>query len=151
VQSGGQVPDGVTNGVVTTALGVPGGGYAQPGITAAPAALTTTGNGSPGAPNPLPGNVTDILANPGYGDVSPGIITPGSSLAPSLVPVPASDTVFTNPVGLACMVGIAGGTVTEIKVNGVHVGTGDGTYTVPAGGTITLTYSDAPTWTWATV
>ncbi len=43
---------------------------------------------------------------------------------------------------------VTGGTVTGVDVNGVSAGTGDGTYTVPAGQTISLTYSVAPTWTW---
>jgi len=125
-------------------------GYAQPGITASAAALTTPGNGQPGAPNPLPGNVTDILSNPGYADVAPSLIQHGTALASSLVPVPASGTAFTNPVALGCTVVITGGTVTAVKINGNQVGTADGTYTVPGGAQITLTYSAAPTWTWTT-
>jgi hypothetical protein len=43
---------------------------------------------------------------------------------------------------------VTGGTVTNVSVNGATAGTGPGTYAVPAGGTIALTYSVAPTWNW---
>jgi len=124
--------------------------YSQAGITASTAALTGAGNGSPGVPNPIPGNVTDILANSVYGDVPPSLVSHGTALAASLVPVPGSGTAFTNPVGLACTVVITGGTVTAVKVGSVQAGTGDGTYIVPPGASIALTYSAAPTWTWTT-
>jgi hypothetical protein len=129
--------------------------YSQPGITASTAALTTTGNGSPGAAYPPSNNTSaantdQILANPGYADASPSLIQHGTALAASLVPVPASGTAFANPVALACNVTVSGGTVTEVMVNGVQVGAGDGTYVVPGGGAITLVYSAAPAWTWTT-
>lgn len=63
--------------------------------------------------------------------------------------VPASTTPVTNTSSVPATVVISGGTMTNVSVNGVTVGTGAGTYTVPAGGTITLTYTVAPTWTWA--
>jgi hypothetical protein len=131
-------------------LGTPSAGYAQTGITASTAALTSAGNGSPGVPNPLPGNVTDILANAGYGDVSPALIQHGTALASSLVPVPASNSAFTSPVALSCTVTVSGGTLTAVKVGAVQVGTGDGIYLVPGGGSITLTYTVVPTWAWVT-
>jgi hypothetical protein len=62
--------------------------------------------------------------------------------------VPASLTPVTNTSPLPATVVVTGGTVTNVAVNGVNVGTGDGTYTVPSGQAITLTYSAAPTWTW---
>ncbi len=62
--------------------------------------------------------------------------------------VPASGTPVTNTSALPATVVISGGTLSNVVVNGVSVGTGDGTYTVPAGQAITLTYSSAPTWTW---
>lgn len=48
-----------------------------------------------------------------------------------------------NPIGV--MVAIAGGTVTIIAVNGTTTGLTSGTFFVPAGGTITITYSVTPT------
>jgi hypothetical protein len=62
--------------------------------------------------------------------------------------VPASTTPVTNTSPLPASVVISAGTLTNVSVNGVTVGAGDGTYTVPAGATIAVTYSVAPTWTW---
>jgi hypothetical protein len=62
--------------------------------------------------------------------------------------VPASGTPVTNTSPLPATVVVSGGTVSNVVVNGVSVGTGDGTYTVPSGQVVTLTYSAAPTWTW---
>jgi len=62
--------------------------------------------------------------------------------------VPASTTAVTNTSPLPATVVISGGTLSNVAVNGVTAGTGDGTYTVPSGGTIAMTYSAAPTWTW---
>jgi len=62
--------------------------------------------------------------------------------------VPASGTPVTNTSPLPASVVVSGGTGTNVAINGVAQGTFDGTYTVPAGGTISLTYTVAPTWTW---
>lgn len=62
--------------------------------------------------------------------------------------VPGSGTPAANTSPLPATVVISGGAVTNVVVNGVSVGTGDGTYTVPSGQAVTLTYSSAPTWTW---
>jgi len=62
--------------------------------------------------------------------------------------VPASTVPVTNTSPLPATVVISGGTVSNVVVGAVSVGTGDGTYTVPSGQSITLTYSAAPTWTW---
>lgn len=73
----------------------------------------------------------------------------GAAGSPPAVPattVPLKST-FLVPV----LVTVIGGTVTNVNVNGSTAGTGDGTYLLPALGTITLTYSAAPTWTWSTV
>lgn len=72
-------------------------------------------------------------------DQGQGFATPG---------VPASTAPVTNTSPLPATVTVSGGTVSNVSVNGVTVGSGDGTYTVPAGQAITLTYSSAPTWTW---
>lgn len=62
--------------------------------------------------------------------------------------VPASGTPVTNTSPLPATVVVSGGTGTNVTINGVAQGTFDGTYTVPSGGTISLTYTVAPTWTW---
>ncbi len=46
------------------------------------------------------------------------------------------------------LVTIAAGTVTNVTVNGSTVGSGDGSYLLPALGSITVTYTGSPTWTW---
>jgi hypothetical protein len=83
---------------------------------------------------------TDTVATNGAAvDSGTGFSTPA---------VPGSTTPVTNTTGVPAQVVISAGTLTNVSVNGVTVGAGDGTYTVPAGGTIAITYSVAPTWTW---
>ena len=63
--------------------------------------------------------------------------------------MPASTVAVSNTTGRRVAVTITGGTLTNVSVNGSTVGAGAGTYSLPAGGTITMTYSVAPTWSWA--
>lgn len=70
----------------------------------------------------------------------------GAGFAPPAVP--ASGTPVTNTSPLPATVVVSGGTGTNVTINGVAQGTFNGTYTVPAGQTISLTYTVAPTWTW---
>lgn len=65
--------------------------------------------------------------------------------------VPATTVNQVNTNAWAVFVTISGGTLTAVKVNNVQVGTTAGTYIVPAGQPISITYSSAPTWTWAGV
>jgi hypothetical protein len=129
-------------------------GYAEPRVGGVPSVFT--GNGAPGAPNPVPGNVASILTNPGYADVNVSYLTAGMSIPASIVPVPASGTAFTNPTSMDCTVVISGGEVTSV-MTAAYGGdlaeattNEDGSYTVPAGGQIELEYATAPTWTWTT-
>jgi hypothetical protein len=73
---------------------------------------------------------------------------PGAAVLETTPAVPASNTPQFNPNGFPVQVTVSGGTVTVIAVNGAATGQTSGTVTVPTGGTITLTYSVAPTWTW---
>lgn len=88
-----------------------------------------------------PGIRTDTAATNGTSiDDSGGATTPA---------VPGSGTPVTNTSPLPATVVVSGGTGTNVAINGVAQGTFDGTYVVPPnGGTITLTYTVAPTWTW---
>lgn len=70
----------------------------------------------------------------------------GAGFSPPSVPSSATPAANTSP--LPATVVVSGGTLTNVSVNGVTAGTGDGTYTVPSGGTIAVTYSVAPTWAW---
>lgn len=65
--------------------------------------------------------------------------------------VPATNITVLNTNPNAVSVVISGGTLTAVKVNGVTVGTVAGTYIVPAGQTIAITYTVAPTWVWTAV
>ena len=89
------------------------------------------------------GNATKDLAVPSplTGNYHP----PGNVGAPS---VPSSTVALTNPYPYAAGVYVLGGTVTAIAVAGIATGLTSGLVHVPAGATIMLTYSSAPTWTW---
>lgn len=63
--------------------------------------------------------------------------------------VPATTVAQNNTTGTVVSVTITGGTLTSVKVNTVQVGTTAGTYLVPVGGNISITYSVAPAWAWA--
>jgi hypothetical protein len=69
-------------------------------------------------------------------------------MAVSTPAVPASTTPVTNTTGQQVSVAITGGTMTNVSVNGSTVGAGAGNYQLPPGGTISMTYTVAPTWTW---
>jgi len=76
----------------------------------------------------------------------------GSSDTAATPAVPASTVNITNTTGSKVLVNIAGGTVTAVKVDGNTVATGTGvSVVVPHNKTISITYSVAPTWTWATL
>jgi ribosomal protein L37AE/L43A len=63
--------------------------------------------------------------------------------------VPATTVAVANSSGTVVAVTISGGTLTSVVVNGTAAGTTAGTYLVPVAGTISITYSAAPTWAWA--
>lgn len=75
---------------------------------------------------------------------APGMFTTAMTLAATTVASP-------NPNPVPVSVTISGGTVTVIAVNGVSTGQTSGTFTVPAFGSITITYSVAPTFAMADV
>lgn len=62
--------------------------------------------------------------------------------------VPASTVAYQNAFWRTAAVNVTGGTVTAITVDGVSALLTSGTFIVPAGRNITLTYSVAPTWNW---
>lgn len=72
-----------------------------------------------------------------------------SAATPPSPAVPGSTVAYANASGSVMAVTISGGTLTSVVINGTQAGTAAGTYLVPAGGTIAITYSSAPTWTWA--
>jgi hypothetical protein len=66
----------------------------------------------------------------------------GSVVTPA---VPGSTVAVQNPSAFPVAVTITGGTMTAVVVNGGTVGTGAGSYVVPAASTISMTYSVAST------
>lgn len=69
-----------------------------------------------------------------------------SALTPA---VPASGTAVANTTGQDISVILAGGTTTHITVNGTdRATTTPANVMLPAGESITLTYSEAPVWAW---
>lgn len=86
---------------------------------------------------------SSLLLNPQY-------IAQQSTTIPVVTPaVPGSAAAIQNPYPFAVTVVISGGTATATTINGQLVGPGDGTYIVPAAGSISVTYSVAPTWAWS--
>jgi hypothetical protein len=77
-----------------------------------------------------------------YFESATGVSSPG---------VPGSGTPVVSTYSFPVLVTVIGGTGTQVSINGVNQGTFDGTYLLPAFGTIILTYSVAPTWSWTVV
>lgn len=61
--------------------------------------------------------------------------------------VPASTVAIRNPFYRDAVVSITGGTVTDVRLDGVSLGTSR-VVVVPTGRRISITYSAAPTWAW---
>jgi hypothetical protein len=77
-------------------------------------------------------------------------MSPGATVTTPAIP--ASTVAQQNTSSVPVQVVITGGTATSTSVNGVVVGGGDGTYTVPAYGSISITYSVVPTsWVWTSL
>lgn len=94
------------------------------------------------------------LASGASVEVMPGALfttTTVPTAAPALfataMTLAATGVASLNPNPVARSITITGGTVTVIAVNGVTTGLTTGTFTVPVGGSITVTYSVAPTFT----
>jgi hypothetical protein len=73
-----------------------------------------------------------------------------NSVVASSPAVPLSTVPYVSTYNVSILVTIVG-TVTNVSINGVTAGTSAGTYLLPAFGSIALTYSSAPTWTWLSV
>jgi hypothetical protein len=79
-----------------------------------------------------------------------GQVAPVPSVSTVVTPaVPASATAQYNNNPQGVLVTVSGGTVSQITVNGTVTGLTSGGIYVPAYGTIAVTYSVAPTWSWA--
>jgi hypothetical protein len=79
------------------------------------------------------------------------VVTGAPALFPAAMTLGATTVASLNPNPVAQSVTITGGTVTVIAVSGVVTGLTTGTFTVPAGGSVTVTYSVAPSFTVADI
>jgi hypothetical protein len=73
------------------------------------------------------------------------VVTGAPGLFAAAMTLAASTVASVNPNPVPVSVTITAGTVTVIAVNGVTTGLTTGTFTIPPGGTIAVTYSVAPT------
>lgn len=71
------------------------------------------------------------------------------TVTPTTPGVPGTGTPLISTYNQYILVTITGGTMSNVSINGQTVGTGAGTYLLPPLGSITLTYTVAPTWSWA--
>lgn len=94
---------------------------------------------------PVNGIIAPIVQGASNLEIINGHVTRGAQTAPA---VPASTVALTNPFWRHAWVVVSGGTVSAIAVDGVATGLTSGTFRVPSGKTITLTYTVAPTWNW---
>ena len=75
------------------------------------------------------------------------VVAAAPALFATAMTLGASTVASLNPGPTARSITITGGTVTVIAVSGVVTGLTTGTFTVPPGGSITVTYSVAPAFT----
>jgi len=89
-----------------------------------------------------------IAGDPNLAQAFPG--TPGSqsTVNPGTNPAVPATGVAQQNYGPHAMVFVTGGTVSGVTINGIPTGTTSGSYYVSSGGSITLNYTVAPTWTW---
>jgi hypothetical protein len=77
-----------------------------------------------------------------YDQVGASVTTPG---------FPASTVPVTSTYNFFVLVSITGGTLTQVFINGTLAGTTAGVYLLPPLGTISITYSVAPSWAWSVI
>lgn len=156
---GGALAGSRFNAVPVTGPGGGGGGYDSLGAASAGAGGMLIVNYAQGG-TPVVGTAANVMrfmfSSDSQGDIVGGIVaqmlTTGSVTIVQVVYNPTQDIVLaattvaaSNPNPEPVTVVVGGGSVTGIAINGVSTGLTSGTFTVPASGTITLTYSVAPT------
>lgn len=107
----------------------------QRGTATSPASLASIA----GLSN-LPAGLYEITATVYFSGAAPTVSQPA---------VPATGVAQYNNNAFPVVVTVSGGTVSGIAVNGTATGLTTGAINVPTNGTITLTYTVAPTWVWA--
>lgn len=84
-------------------------------------------------------------------DSASAVVATAPLMFTSAMTLGATGVASLNPNPVPVSVTITSGTVTVIAVNGVVTGQTTGTFTIPAGGSITVTYSVAPTFAMADI
>ena len=84
-------------------------------------------------------------------DSASAVVTAAPSMFTSAITLAATTVAAPNPNPVPVSATVTGGTVTQIAISGVNTGQTSGTFTVPVGGSITVTYSAAPTLTTADI
>lgn len=84
-------------------------------------------------------------------DSASAVVTSAPLMFTTAMTLAASTVASLNPNPVPVSVTISAGTVTAIAVGGVSTGQTSGTFTIPAGSSITVTYSVAPTFTMADI
>lgn len=84
-------------------------------------------------------------------DSASAVATGAPGLFTTAMTIGATGVAVANPNPVPVNVTISGGTVTGISVSGVSTGQTSGTFTIPPGGTIAVTYSVAPAFTMADI
>lgn len=93
-----------------------------------------------------------VLVEPGSLWPSGGaVVAAAPALFAAAMTLGATGVAVPNPNPVAVSANITGGTVTQIAVSGVNTGQTTGTFTIPPGGTLSVTYSVAPTLTMADI
>ena len=89
-------------------------------------------------------NIYDV-----FGILTPSPTTLSGQRSPTPA-MPASGTALVNPFGVGCTVYLTGGTVSAVAIGGAATGltATPASVRVPAGQSITLTYTAVPSWTW---
>jgi hypothetical protein len=77
-------------------------------------------------------------------DSASAVVAAAPSMFTTAMTLAATTVASANPNPVPVSVTVTGGTVTVIAVNGAVTGLTTGTFTVPAFGSITITYSAAP-------
>lgn len=105
---------------------------------------------SPGVVQLASGACVDVVPGSLW-DSASAVVTGAPALFTTAMSRGATGVAVANPNPVAQSVTVSGGTVTGISVNGVSTGQTSGTFTVPVGGTISIAYSVAPTFTVADI
>jgi hypothetical protein len=84
-------------------------------------------------------------------DSASAVVTAAPAMFTSAMTLAATTVASVNPNPVPVDITVTGGTVTVIAVGGVVTGLTTGTFRIPPGGSITITYSAGPTFTQADV